>query len=410
MDLEFHQLDRRYEGLRRMRPERERSLLASLAERGQQVPIVVVALERPQRYLVIDGFKRLRCLALLGRDTVRATLWDLQEGEALLLDRSQRSSEGLTELEQGWLLVALREQGWSQEELAKRWDKSASWVSRRLALVQELPEEIQEHVRQGALPAHAAMRHLVPLARRHREDCLRLASAIAGSQLTSREVGELCAAWLRSSCEVRERLLEDPRLFLRARQRRREPAPVPMALELLRDIDRMTQTLRQLRQRLAQTQLTPNELDQLHRASLQAHAELDTFDEEIHCAREKSSPGHSGTVREGRFEASHRQAASDLSQHREQSDPIAERTPAPDRSAGEDRALSRRDPGTFLDVSGQSRASPRGAPSPGSRDLILRPDRLLPPSQHRDEAQGAGGEVSLRAGRGDAARHLASHG
>ena len=43
-DLEFHQLDLRYEGLRVRRPERERRLLASLAERGQQVPIVVIAL------------------------------------------------------------------------------------------------------------------------------------------------------------------------------------------------------------------------------------------------------------------------------------------------------------------------------------------------------------------------------
>jgi len=32
MDLEFHQLDLRYEGLRVRRPERERRLLSSLAE------------------------------------------------------------------------------------------------------------------------------------------------------------------------------------------------------------------------------------------------------------------------------------------------------------------------------------------------------------------------------------------
>ncbi len=97
MDLEFHQLDRRYEDLRLRRPERERSLLASLAEQGQQVPIVVVS--QDDSYLVIDGFKRLRCLQRLGSDTVRATLWDLEQSEALLLDRSQRSSQGLSQLE-----------------------------------------------------------------------------------------------------------------------------------------------------------------------------------------------------------------------------------------------------------------------------------------------------------------------
>ena len=74
MDLEFHQLDRRYEDLRLHRPECERRLLASLCEQGQQVPIVVVKAQGS--HLVIDGFQRLRCLQRLGADTVRATLWD----------------------------------------------------------------------------------------------------------------------------------------------------------------------------------------------------------------------------------------------------------------------------------------------------------------------------------------------
>jgi ParB-like chromosome segregation protein Spo0J len=63
MALEFHQLDRRYQDLRLRRPERERRLLASLAEHAQQEPIVVVKAE--DSYVVIDGFKRLRWLELL---------------------------------------------------------------------------------------------------------------------------------------------------------------------------------------------------------------------------------------------------------------------------------------------------------------------------------------------------------
>ena len=43
MQLEFHQLDRRWEHLRVHHPARQRRLLASLAEYGQQTPIVVVA-------------------------------------------------------------------------------------------------------------------------------------------------------------------------------------------------------------------------------------------------------------------------------------------------------------------------------------------------------------------------------
>jgi hypothetical protein len=42
MQLEFHQLNLQWEHLRVREPHRQRHLLASLAESGQQTPIVVV--------------------------------------------------------------------------------------------------------------------------------------------------------------------------------------------------------------------------------------------------------------------------------------------------------------------------------------------------------------------------------
>jgi uncharacterized ParB-like nuclease family protein len=71
--LEFHQLDRRWEHLRVRHPARQRRLLASLVDSGQQTPIVVVAAEdQADRYVVIDGYKRIAALQQLGRDTFRA--------------------------------------------------------------------------------------------------------------------------------------------------------------------------------------------------------------------------------------------------------------------------------------------------------------------------------------------------
>ena len=67
MQLEFHQLDRRWEHLRVRHSSRQRRLLASLAESGQQMPIVVVAAEsQADRYVVIDGYKRIAALEQLG--------------------------------------------------------------------------------------------------------------------------------------------------------------------------------------------------------------------------------------------------------------------------------------------------------------------------------------------------------
>lgn len=219
MDVELHQLDLRYEKLRAQKPAAERRLLASLADVGQQVPVVVVATEELDRFILVDGYKRVRALRRLPRDTVWATRWELSEAEALLLDQLMRTGDAATALEQGWLLWELSDRfDLSLEDLGRRFGRSPSWVSRRIALVLELPEEIQEHVRQGAVPAHAAMKHLVPLARANRDDCLRLVAGIAGKGLTDRQVGALYAAWRDGLPATRQRVVEEPLLLLRARE------------------------------------------------------------------------------------------------------------------------------------------------------------------------------------------------
>ena len=148
MQLEFHQLDQCWEHLRVRHALQQRQLLASLAEAGQQTPIVVVATpEGDGRCLVIDGHKRIAALRQLGRDTVEATVWPMSAAEALLLERSLRFSRQESALEQGWLLAEMEQRfSYSLEELARRFDRSVSWVARRLALVELLPVAIQQQV------------------------------------------------------------------------------------------------------------------------------------------------------------------------------------------------------------------------------------------------------------------------
>src|SRR5436309_3942060 len=145
MDLEFHQLDLRYEHLRVRHREREQRLLASLAEVGQQVPIVVLDGGSEGRFILVDGYKRVRALRRLSSDTVRATRWALDEVEALVMARLMHAAEPETALEQGWLLREMTMRfALSQDELGRRFDRSVSWISRRLALVRELPEAVQQ--------------------------------------------------------------------------------------------------------------------------------------------------------------------------------------------------------------------------------------------------------------------------
>ena len=189
MQLEFHQLDQRWEHLRVRPAAQQRQLMASLAEAGQQTPIVVVASEdRDGRYLVIDGHKRIAALRQLGRDTVDATVWPMSAAEALLLDRSLRFSRQESALEQGWLLAEMEQRfRYSLEELARRFDRRVSWVARRLALVELLPATIQQQVREGKIAAQLAMKYLVPIARVSAEDCERMG-----------------AVWVTHHCDTRQ--------------------------------------------------------------------------------------------------------------------------------------------------------------------------------------------------------------
>src|SRR6195256_6068954 len=253
MQLEFHQLDRRWEHLRVRHPARQRRLLASLADSGEQTPIVVVAAEgHPDRYVVIDGHKRIVALEQLGRDTVEVVVWPMSEAAAVLLDRSLRLSEHETALEVGWLLQELEQRfDYGLEELARRFDRSVSWVSRRLALVEVLPEAIQQQVREGKILAQVALKFLVPVARQSLEDCQRMAAIFAQHHYDTRESGQLYAAWRKGSAAVRKRILDDPELFFKAQRQAQKQAPAGTGAELLRDLEMVLAIVNRAQRRLA---------------------------------------------------------------------------------------------------------------------------------------------------------------
>lgn len=251
--MEFHQLELRYERLKVVRPEQERRMLASLAEIGQQVPIVVVQEAAEAPFVVIDGYKRVRALRRLGRDTVGANCWPGEEAEALIVIRLMQTAEPETALEQSWLLDELHERfGFSLEDLARRFGHSVSWVSRRLALVHELPDAIQEQVRRGEIGAHGAAKYLVPLARANRQACLELVAALGSTRLSSRDLGILYAAYQTGNWLTRRRLLEAPLVFLKSyKEVRAAPAVEPGPSDsLLTDLEILSATARRADRRL----------------------------------------------------------------------------------------------------------------------------------------------------------------
>jgi ParB family chromosome partitioning protein len=365
MKLEFHQLDRRYEHLRVRNPERQRRLIASLASSGQQTPIVVIAVgDARDRYLVIDGHKRVAALEQLGGDTVEAIVWEMDEADALVLDRSMRFSEPETALEQGWLLAELeRRFGYTLDDLARRFDRSVSWVSRRLALVELLPETIQQQVRTGGISAHVAMKYLVPMARTDLHDCQRMANVFAKHRFSSRQAGQLYEAWRDASGAVRQRILDSPDLFLKAQQQV-EPEPSSKAEELLRDLTMVLSITNRAGRRLAPAAplIGASELETARRKVECAMRDLTVLAEriakELEHVESKSTDRHSGTSRPGNLHTPDRTLSESVPADGAQSSPLELVRVAGAGAARESRSAPQSDSGVVGDLQRQSRPGP----------------------------------------------------
>jgi ParB/RepB/Spo0J family partition protein len=367
MQLEFHQLDRRWEHLRVREPLRQRRLLASLADSGQQTPIVVVvSQDNGERYLVIDGYKRIAALQQLGRDTVEATVWAMSEAEALVLSRSLRFSPQESALEQGWLLVEMEQRfGYSVDELARRFDRSASWVSRRLALVEWLPEAIQQQVREGQIATQVALKYLVPVARVDAGQCQQMAAVFAEHRCDTRQAGQLYTAWRKGTGVARERILAEPELFLKTQ--RQAPAAKPaVAQQVMRDLEMAVAILHRANRRLTEAMAEMNgpQREQTKRQIESARRELARMTERIGKEREEkhAEPGttnrDSGTERKGSEPARDRAGAQGIALDGAQSGGRELHQRAGNPTRGEGGTVPPTDPGSLGFLQGESGASP----------------------------------------------------
>ncbi len=352
--LEFHQLDRCLENLRVHHPARQRRLIASLAENGQQTPIIVIktVIEACGRYLVIDGHKRIAALEQLGRDTVEAVVWEMSEAEALVLERSLRMSEPESALEQGWLLHEMESRlGCSIEELAHRFDRSRNWVANRLALVEALPESVQQLVREGKITAQIAMRYLAPVARISVDHCRRMAAAFAEQSWTSREASEFYQAWRRASGTVRERMLSAPKLFRKAQE------PLHLLDKELNQITALAQ--RALHQLEEPPENRPAAQRKIQRAiELLTELEQRIEETENHHVEPIATSRDPGTPVARSRQARDRTPAEGLAPKRPPGVEVELERSAQDRAGRESNAFPPADPRTGDSVQRQSRAGP----------------------------------------------------
>ena len=264
VEIELHELELHYEQLRIRSPARRGRLLASIAEHGQFEPVWVVSTK--DRYTLIDGYSRVRALRELGRDVVVALLLDQDEARALVTTWRLETGGRRSALEDGWLIIELMDRhSWSQSEVAQRLQRSKSWVSRRRSLVESLPDSAREAVRMGRIPAHAAGKFLVPLARANASHCESIVDGLKDEHLSSRKVERLYQGYKSADLTGRQRIAEHPKLFVQATDALSRPNldDGDPAKPLINDLDAISGCARRARRRLQEGLL--HELDESRR-------------------------------------------------------------------------------------------------------------------------------------------------
>jgi ParB family transcriptional regulator, chromosome partitioning protein len=284
VEVDLHQLELRHRDLRIHDGKERRQLIGSVAEVGQQVPVVVV--RDAERFVLIDGYLRVEALRRLHRDTAMATTWPLSEVEALLHHRHLEMTKRAA-IEDAWLVRRLREHGLTMDELARRMCRSKSWVSRRLGLLDALATSAQEAVRAGSVPSHAAMKYLVPLARANKRQCEQLITGLGDTRVSDRELGALYTAWRRADRAGKQRLVAEPLLFLRALSSTK--ARDDETTTLHKDLAALAAIALRAGRQLRDSGQFAAELTGAWRAAREAFAALSTTIEEIHAGSDDST-------------------------------------------------------------------------------------------------------------------------
>ena len=216
--VEHHCLQLLYAPLRLHRQGWVDRLAVSIEQHGQLVPVVVVSLGENQ-WALIDGYLRVKALRRLGQDVINAEAWACDLAQALIAFLTEHQSRAWGVFEEALLLQELHTQhGFSQSHLAKKTGHDQSWVSRRLSLVEQLPDGVQQAMIQGKLSVWSATRVMVPMARAMPSHAELLLQHVLKHPLSTRELRYFYDHYQRSSHPQRLRMVKDPDLFFKAQK------------------------------------------------------------------------------------------------------------------------------------------------------------------------------------------------
>jgi ParB/RepB/Spo0J family partition protein len=184
-------------------PEAQERMRQSLSKLGQLTPVLAYRVDA--RLELFDGLKRLRAAQDLGWSALRVEVHTIDSAGAKVRLLRCNATSGLSDLEEAWLVRSLyREDELHQGQIAVLLGRDKSWVSRRLALAEDLSDELTAKVRLGLVSA-TACRELVRLPRGNQDAAAQVAIRRG---LTTRQTARLVASLLAAPQDEWAMLLE----------------------------------------------------------------------------------------------------------------------------------------------------------------------------------------------------------
>jgi ParB-like chromosome segregation protein Spo0J len=228
IDVAIDKIGESYARYRLIRPHSESSMFKSVRRFGQLTPVVVDA-EKGGGHEMIDGFKRLRALRQLKRETIRAKA---MEGRPRTLKvamiQLNREVHSMGSMEESLLVQSLyREEGLDQVEISALLGRDKSWASRRISLIEKLSEEVLEHLRLGLISPTQG-RELIRLPRGNPKDAL---DTVLKHRLSTRETRRLVSMLIDNPRWSHEQILWLPLEILSDRNPPRPPKDKKASLD-----------------------------------------------------------------------------------------------------------------------------------------------------------------------------------
>jgi len=208
IEIELSDLDLCYENCRIANAQVEKRILSSIVERGFDDPVRGV--DQEGKYILLDGFKRVRCAKKLNMGKIPYLPIAKHEKIGIIdfLREDLKNRMNLFEHAR-WLKELKDTQGLSIKEMSVHLSRSSSWVGMRLNLFDGMNEDMSKLLFSGKFPVHVyqyTLRRFMRMDGVKIKDAESFMKSVSGKKLSNREVENLAWGYFKGPSEYREQI------------------------------------------------------------------------------------------------------------------------------------------------------------------------------------------------------------